>query len=56
MPVDQYKKDGHVVKGIQRGAQSFGVSTASAALEISQKFVGAIQVRHALIIVTFIFK
>jgi len=46
MPVDQYKKDGHVVKGIQRGAQSFGLSTASAALEISQKLVGVVQVGY----------
>uniref|UniRef100_A0A914VF89 Autophagy-related protein 2 n=1 Tax=Plectus sambesii TaxID=2011161 RepID=A0A914VF89_9BILA len=44
MPVDEYRKvDGHVVKGIQRGAESFGVSTAAAAVEITQRMVGLVQ-------------
>lgn len=44
LPVDQFRKDGHIVKGFQRGAQSFGLSTATATLELGQKFFGAIQV------------
>uniref|UniRef100_A0A915IIL2 Autophagy-related protein 2 n=1 Tax=Romanomermis culicivorax TaxID=13658 RepID=A0A915IIL2_ROMCU len=43
MPVNQYRRDGHVVKGIQKGAHSFSVSTASAALELGQHLVGAVQ-------------
>jgi len=43
LPVDQYRRDGHIVKGLQRGAQSFGLSTATATLELGQKFFGTIQ-------------
>lgn len=35
------------MRGLQRGAASFGSSTASAALELSNRLVQAIQVRAA---------
>ncbi|XP_048883412.1 autophagy-related protein 2 homolog A isoform X3 [Brienomyrus brachyistius] len=43
MPIEQYRKDGRIIRGIQRGAASFGTSTASAALELSNRVVQAIQ-------------
>lgn len=44
LPIEQYKKDGRLMRGLQRGAASFGSSTASAALELSNRLVQAIQV------------
>lgn len=47
LPIEQYRKDGRLMRGLQRGAASFGSSTASAALELSNRLVQAIQVsRH----------
>uniref|UniRef100_A0A183V3U4 Autophagy-related protein 2 n=1 Tax=Toxocara canis TaxID=6265 RepID=A0A183V3U4_TOXCA len=44
MPVDEYRKDdGHIVKGLQKGAESFGISTAAAAVDIAQRMVGLVQ-------------
>uniref|UniRef100_A0A8C1SXB8 Autophagy related 2A n=1 Tax=Cyprinus carpio TaxID=7962 RepID=A0A8C1SXB8_CYPCA len=43
MPIEQYRKDGRIIRGLQRGAASFGTSTASAALELSNRLVQAIQ-------------
>ncbi|VDD92422.1 unnamed protein product [Enterobius vermicularis] len=44
MPVDEYRKeDGHVVRGLQRGAQSFGFSTAAALVDVTRKMFGGIQ-------------
>ncbi|CAJ0583993.1 unnamed protein product, partial [Mesorhabditis spiculigera] len=44
MPVNEMRKeDGRLVKGIQRGAGSFGTSTAAAVVELAQTFVGAVQ-------------
>uniref|UniRef100_A0AC35U5C9 Chorein_N domain-containing protein n=1 Tax=Rhabditophanes sp. KR3021 TaxID=114890 RepID=A0AC35U5C9_9BILA len=41
MPVEElYKEDGHLVKGIQRGASSFTVSTLTAVIEIGQSVTG----------------
>lgn len=48
MPIEQYRRDGRIIRGLQRGAASFGTSTASAALELSNRLVQAIQV-HALL-------
>ncbi len=45
MPVEEYRKDGHLVKGIQKGAGSFGVSTSSAVIDLAQRLVGAVQVK-----------
>lgn len=47
LPIEQYRKDGRLMRGLQRGAASFGSSTASAALELSNRLVQAIQVRRA---------
>lgn len=44
LPIEQYQKDGRIVRGLQRGANSFTTSTAMAALEITTRLVQAIQV------------
>lgn len=44
MPVNEYCKEGHIVKGLQRGAESFGISTATAAVDMLQRMVGVVQV------------
>ncbi|KAF7991887.1 hypothetical protein HCN44_010688 [Aphidius gifuensis] len=43
MPIEQYQKDGRIVRGLQRGANSFTTSTAMAALELTSRIVHAIQ-------------
>ncbi|MFH4973760.1 hypothetical protein AB6A40_000469 [Gnathostoma spinigerum] len=44
MPFDEYRKvDGHIVKGLQRGAESFGSSAAGAVVDISQRVIGFFQ-------------
>lgn len=37
-PVEAYKRDGRVLRGVRRGASAFSNSTAVAALELSSKF------------------
>ena len=44
MPVQQYRQDGRIVRGLQRGAHSFSTSTAMAVLELSNRLVSTIQV------------
>lgn len=44
MPIEQYKKDGKLVRGIQRGAKSFTARTALAALEITSRLIYILQV------------
>ncbi|XP_054259234.1 autophagy-related protein 2 homolog A [Macrosteles quadrilineatus] len=43
LPIEQYQKDGRIVRGLQRGANSFTTSTAMAALELTTRIVHAIQ-------------
>ncbi|XP_014205961.1 autophagy-related protein 2 homolog B [Copidosoma floridanum] len=43
LPIEQYQKDGRIVRGLQRGANSFTTSTAMAALELTSRLVLAIQ-------------
>ncbi|XP_050420614.1 autophagy-related protein 2 homolog B isoform X2 [Adelges cooleyi] len=43
LPIEQYQKDGRIVRGLQRGANSFTTSTAMAALEIATRIVNLIQ-------------
>ncbi|EFO23860.2 hypothetical protein LOAG_04624 [Loa loa] len=44
MPVNEYcREEGHIVKGLQRGAESFGISTATAAVDMLQRMVGIVQ-------------
>ena len=45
MPVLQYRQDGRIVRGIQKGAHSFSTSTAMAVLELSNKLVSTMQVK-----------
>ncbi|KAI8865607.1 hypothetical protein GQ42DRAFT_90637 [Ramicandelaber brevisporus] len=37
LPVKQYRRDGRIVKGLQRGAHSFARTTASEALKLTSK-------------------
>lgn len=43
LPIQQYRKDGRIVRGVQRGTASFGTSTAMAALELTNRMVRTIQ-------------
>lgn len=43
MPVQQYRQDGRIVRGFQRGAHSFSTSTAMAVLELSNRLVSTMQ-------------
>ncbi|KAH0569025.1 autophagy-related protein 2 homolog B [Cotesia glomerata] len=43
LPIEQYQRDGRIVRGIQRGANSFTTSTAMAALELTSRLVHVIQ-------------
>ncbi|XP_021563561.1 autophagy-related protein 2 homolog B isoform X2 [Carlito syrichta] len=43
LPIEQYRKDGRIMRGLQRGAASFGTSTAMAALELTNRMVQTIQ-------------
>ncbi|XP_058467736.1 autophagy-related protein 2 homolog A [Malaya genurostris] len=44
LPIEQYQKDGRIVRGLQRGAQSFTARTALAALEITTRIIHLLQV------------
>lgn len=45
LPVAELRKeDGHVVKGIQKGVGSFGLSSAAGVVGVAQTVVGMIQV------------
>ena len=51
IPLSEFRKeDGRVVKGIQRGASSFGVSAATAAIDTTQWFASVVHV--SLLIMT----
>ncbi|KAM9354502.1 autophagy-related protein 2 homolog B [Pholidichthys leucotaenia] len=43
LPIEQYRKDGRIVRGFQRGTASFGTSTAMATLELTNRMVRTIQ-------------
>ncbi|XP_022099406.1 autophagy-related protein 2 homolog B-like isoform X2 [Acanthaster planci] len=43
LPVEQYRKDGRLMRGFQRGASSFGTSTAMAAVELTNRMVRLLQ-------------
>lgn len=47
LPIEQYKKDGRIIRGIQLGAQSFTARTALAALEITTRLIQLLQVSYA---------
>jgi len=44
LPVQQYRQDGRLVRGLQKGAHSFSTSTAMAVLEITNRLVQTVQV------------
>src|SRR4051794_10244454 len=43
MPIDQYRRDQRIVRGIQRGAYAFTISTAMATLELANRVVYLLQ-------------
>ncbi|XP_077993352.1 autophagy-related protein 2 homolog A-like [Glandiceps talaboti] len=43
LPIEQYQKDGRIVRGLQRGAHSFTTSTAMSALELTNRLVQCVQ-------------
>lgn len=54
LPIEQYQKDGRIVRGLQRGANSFTTSTVMAALELTTRLIYFIQVRISLHFLTSI--
>lgn len=44
LPIQQYRKDGRVIRGIQRGTQSFARATAMEAIKLSARFASGAQV------------
>lgn len=44
LPIEQYQKDGRIVRGLQLGAQSFTARTALAALELTTRIIHLLQV------------
>lgn len=42
MPIDQYRRDQRIVRGLQRGAYTFYISTALATLDLTNRVVGLI--------------
>lgn len=44
LPIQQYRIDGRIVRGLQRGAQSFTTRTVLAALEITTRLIHILQV------------
>ena len=46
LPVLQYRQDGRLVRGLQKGAHSFSTSTAMAVLEITNRLVQTVQVKY----------
>jgi len=43
MPIDHYRKDRRLVRGLQRGASSFSSSTAMAAINLINRFISIVQ-------------
>lgn len=44
LPIQQYRKDGRVIKGLQRGTQSFARSTATEVIKLSARLASGTQV------------
>lgn len=53
LPIEQYRRDGRIVRGLQRGASSFTTSTAMAMLELTNRLVKSIQVSYTFYIIIF---
>ncbi|XP_053954564.1 autophagy-related protein 2 homolog A [Anastrepha ludens] len=43
LPIEQYQRDGRIIRGLQLGAQSFTARTALAALEITSRVIQLLQ-------------
>ncbi|OQV11990.1 Autophagy-related protein 2-like protein A [Hypsibius exemplaris] len=43
LPVEQYRKDGRIVRGVQRGASAFTTSTLIATIELTNRIVQTVQ-------------
>ena len=43
LPVEQYRRDGRIVRGLQRGTTSFSTSTSMAVLELTNRLVWLVQ-------------
>ena len=43
LPIEQYQKDGRLLRGIQKGAHSFTSSTAMSFLDLTNKFLGVVK-------------
>ena len=44
LPVEQYRRDGRIMRGLQRGASSFTTSSAMAFIELTNKLVQVVHV------------
>lgn len=44
LPIEQFQKDGRIVRGLQRGANAFSTSAALAVLELTSRMVQTLQV------------
>lgn len=43
LPIEQYRKDGRIVRGLQRGASAFSTSTTVAFIELTNRAIQSIQ-------------
>ena len=43
IPIDQYRRDQRIVRGIQRGAYAFSISAAMAAIDLTNRVVSLLQ-------------
>merc|ERR1711997_1292547 len=43
LPIEQYQKDGRIIRGIQKGANSFTSSTAMSFLDFTNRVLGVIK-------------
>lgn len=53
LPLQQYNKDGRIMRGFQLGAQSFSARTAFAALEITSRIIHLLQVLKKIKMYTY---
>ena len=55
LPIEQFQKDGRIVRGLQRGANAFSTSAALAILELTSRLVQTLQVREIIFLIVFPF-
>ena len=49
MPIEQYKRDGRIFRGLRRGANSFVTCTAMSALDLTNRMVQCVQVTYVYV-------